>query len=208
MKRRVRTAVLISGAGTNMQALVRAAEAEDYPAEIALVVSNRPDAAGLERAREMGVEAVAIDHKSFPTREEFERELDAKLKTAGVELVALAGFMRILTPWFVRQWEGRLVNIHPSLLPRHKGLHTHRRVLEAGDARHGASVHWVSEELDGGDVIAQVGFDVDHELAKLPEAEAALAARVRDIEHSLYPEALAQAARTVVRKRGVQHTPR
>ena len=192
MNRRVRTAVLISGAGTNMQALVRTAEAESYPADIVLVVSNRPDAKGLERAREMGVKAVAVDHKAFADREDFERELDAKLEAAGVELVALAGFMRVLTPWFVRKWEGRLVNIHPSLLPKHKGLHTHRRVLEAGDARHGASVHWVTEELDAGSVIAQSGFDIP---AGVDETD--LAKRVQELEHVLYPEALAVAVRKV-----------
>ena len=184
--------MLISGAGTNMQALVRAAEAKEYPADIVLVVSNRPDAKGLERAREMGVEAIAVDHRAFADREAFERELDAKLEAAGVELVALAGFMRVLTPWFVRRWEGRLVNIHPSLLPRHKGLHTHRRALKAQDARHGASVHWVSEELDAGNVIAQSGFDVP---AGADEVD--LAKRVQDVEHILYPEALATAARKV-----------
>ena len=184
--------MLISGAGTNMQALVRAAEAESYPADIVLVVSNRPSAKGLERAREMGVEAVAVDHKAFADREAFERELDAKLEEAGVELVALAGFMRVLTPWFVRRWAGRLVNIHPSLLPRHKGLHTHRRVLEAGDARHGASVHWVTDELDAGAVIAQSYFDVP---AGADEVE--LAKRVQGLEHILYPKALGIAARKV-----------
>ena len=192
MSRRVRTAVLISGAGTNMQALVRAAEAESYPAKVVLVVSNRPDAKGLERAREMGVEAVAVDHKAFPDRETFERELNAKLEAAGVKLVALAGFMRVLTPWFVRRWAGRLVNIHPSLLPKHKGLHTHRRALEAGDLQHGVSVHWVTEELDAGDVIAQSGFDVP-----AGADEAHMAERVRKLEHVLYPEALAVAARKV-----------
>ena len=192
MNRRVRTAVLISGAGTNMQALVRAAEAEEYPADIVLVVSNRPGAKGLELAREMGIEALAVDHKAFADREAFEWELDAKLEAACVELVALAGFMRVLTPWFVERWEGRLVNIHPSLLPKHKGLHTHRRALEAGDARHGASVHWVSEELDAGNVIAQSGFDVP---AGADEVD--LAKRVQDVEHILYPEALATAARKV-----------
>ena len=175
-----------------MQALVRTAEAESYPADIVLVVSNRPDAKGLERAREMGVKAVAVDHKAFADREDFERELDAKLEAAGVELVALAGFMRVLTPWFVRKWEGRLVNIHPSLLPKHKGLHTHRRVLEAGDARHGASVHWVTEELDAGSIIAQSGFDIP---AGVDETD--LAKRVQELEHVLYPEALAVAVRKV-----------
>ena len=192
MNRRVRTAVLISGAGTNMQALVRAAEAEEYPADIVLVVSNRPGAKGLELAREMGIEALAVDHKAFADREAFEWELDAKLEAACVELVALAGFMRVLTPWFVRKWEGRLVNIHPSLLPKHKGLHTHRRVLEAGDARHGASVHWVSEALDAGAVIAQSYFDVP---AGADEVD--LAKRVQGLEHILYPKALGIAARKV-----------
>ena len=192
MAERVRTAVLISGTGSNMEALVRAAAEPDYPAEVVLVISNRPEAAGLAKAEAAGVETDVIDHTALASREIFDAALDACLRAADVELVALAGFMRILTPGFTRAWEGRMVNIHPSLLPRHRGLHTHRRALEAGDPNHGATVHWVTEELDAGETIAQSRFAVP------PGAtEASLEARVRKLEHPLYVRALANAARAV-----------
>ena len=185
---RIRTAVLISGRGSNMVALLRASQEPDYPADIQLVISNRPKAAGLERARELGVEAIAIDHKSYPDRESFEDALHEALTERGIEFIACAGFMRVLTPRFVTRWTGRLVNIHPSLLPKYKGLHTHRRAIEAGDAQAGASVHWVVPEVDGGDVIAQVRVDISQD-----DTETSLAARVLERELTLYPEALAKA---------------
>lgn len=186
---RVRTAVLISGTGSNMEALIRAAEVQDYPASIDLVIANRPDARGVQTARDHGIEAVVIDHTDFPDRPSFEAAIDEKLRHHNIELVALAGFMRVLTEGFVRGWEGRLVNIHPSLLPRHKGLHTHRRALEAGDGEHGATVHWVVPELDSGETILQAGFPIPD-----GATEATLRHTVQLIEHTLYPEALAIAA--------------
>jgi phosphoribosylglycinamide formyltransferase 1 len=181
-----RVAVLISGRGSNMAALIEAAKAEDYPAEIALVVSNRADAAGLVHAREQGVATALIDHREFgENREAFERALDDVLREHRIELVCLAGFMRVLTPWFVTRWNGRLLNIHPALLPQFKGLDTHRRAIEAGAKRHGATVHFIVTEIDAGPIIAQEAIDV-----RDGDAEAALAERVLEVEHRLYPRAL------------------
>lgn len=191
--RRVRTAVLISGRGSNMEALVRAAQDPAYPAQVVLVLANRPDAGGLEAARALGVEAQAIDHRPFgKDRAAHEAALNAALEAADVELVALAGYMRILTPEMTRRWAGRMLNIHPSLLPHFPGLDTHARALAAGHARHGATVHWVTEGLDSGPVIAQAEAPV------LPDdTEDSLAQRVLALEHPLYVEALAQAARSL-----------
>jgi phosphoribosylglycinamide formyltransferase-1 len=193
MKKRV--AVLISGRGSNMMALIEAAKAQDYPAEIALVVSNRPEALGLARARAAGIPAAVIDHTAFgKDREAFERALDAKLQESRIELVCLAGFMRLLTPWFVNRWSGRMLNIHPALLPQFKGLDTHRRALEAGVKEHGATVHFVSVEMDDGPIIAQQAVPV---LAG--DTEATLAARVLEVEHRLYPQALRMVAAGQIR---------
>lgn len=183
-----RTAVLISGRGSNMAALM---DAEEDAYEVVLVISNRPDAAGLDLARAKGVEALAIDHKPFgKDREAFERELDAVLRARDIELVALAGFMRVLTPFFVRAWQGRLVNIHPSLLPKHPGTHTHARALEAGDAEHGCTVHLVTDEVDAGQILGQARLGV------LPgDTPESLSARVLELEHDLYPRCLAEFAR-------------
>lgn len=187
---RKRTAILISGRGSNMVSLVEASQAPDHPAEIALVLSNRPDAGGLERARGFGIATATVDHRAFKSdREAFERAMDEVLRVNQIELIALAGFMRIMTPWFVRRWEGRMINIHPSLLPLFKGTHTHRQALEAGVAEHGCSVHFVVPELDAGPVIAQARVPV------LPgDDEDSLAARVLAQEHGLYPQALAAVA--------------
>lgn len=187
---RKRVGVLISGRGSNMVSLAQAAQEADYPAEIALVLSNVPDAGGLARAEAFGIATATVDHRPFgKDREAFEKALDAKLREHGVEFVVLAGFMRIMTPWFVGRWEGRMINIHPSLLPDFKGTHTHRRALEAGVAEHGCSVHFVVPELDAGPVIAQAKVPV------LPgDDEDALAARVLAQEHLLYPQALAEVA--------------
>jgi len=183
---RKRAAILISGRGSNMTALIEAAKADEYPAEIALVVSNRPDASGLKRAREAGVATVVVDHVPFgEDRAAFERALDAKLQEYRIDLVCLAGFMRLLTPWFVGRWSGRMLNIHPALLPQFKGLHTHRRALEAGVKWHGATVHFVVPEMDAGPIVAQESVAV-HE----NDTEAMLAARVLEIEHRIYPRAL------------------
>ena len=181
-----RVAILISGRGSNMASLIEAARTPDYPAEIVLVLSNRPDAAGLDRAREAGIPAHAIDHKAFPDRTSFDAALQAELDEAGIELIVLAGFMRILTDAFVEAWTGRMINIHPSLLPLFKGTHTHERALEAGVRLHGCTVHYVVPELDAGPIVAQAAVPV------LPGDDAeTLSARVIVQEHRLYPAALA-----------------
>lgn len=182
----MRTAILISGRGSNMVALIEAAQAADFPAEIALVAANLPEAGGLERARQAGIATAAVDHRPFGRdREAFERKLDEVLRINQIELVALAGFMRVLTPWFVTRWQGRLINIHPSLLPLFRGTHTHARALEAGVSEHGCTVHFVVPELDAGPTIAQAKVPV------LPgDDEASLSARVLEQEHVLYPQAL------------------
>jgi phosphoribosylglycinamide formyltransferase-1 len=184
MKKRV--AILISGRGSNMTALIEAAEAKDYPAEIVLVISNRPEAPGLARARAAGVATAVVDHTRFgDEREAFEHALDGELRKNRIDLVCLAGFMRLLTPWFVTRWSGRMLNIHPSLLPQFKGLHTHRRALEVGMKRHGATVHFVVPEMDSGPIVAQ-----DSVAVREGDTEETLAARVLELEHQLYPRAL------------------
>ena len=186
-------AILISGRGSNMEALLKAAAAPDYPAKPVLVLANRPDAKGLETAMDAGIPALAIDHKIYgKDREAFERAMDEALTEAGTEIIALAGFMRVLTPWFVEKWQGRMINIHPSLLPKYKGLDTHQRAIDAGDTEAGATVHWVSPGVDDGEIIQQAS------LAILPGDTAdSLAARLLPVEHQLYPEALAKACAVV-----------
>jgi phosphoribosylglycinamide formyltransferase-1 len=183
--KKTRTAILISGRGSNMQSLVEAARADDYPAEIVLVLSNRPDAADLAWAKARGLPTLAIDHKSFPTRDAFEDALQRSLEAAGTELIALAGFMRLMTPAFVERWHDRMINIHPSLLPSFKGLHTHERALAAGVKITGCTVHFVRAEMDEGPIIAQAAVPVLRS-----DDPAALAARVLAAEHRLYPAAL------------------
>ncbi len=186
MTTRKRIGVLISGRGANMAALIEAAENPAYPAEIALVVSNRPEAAGLERAAKAGVTTAVVDHKPFgQDREAFERAVDATLRAHDIELLCLAGFMRLLTPWLVNAWAGRMINIHPALLPSFKGLNTHARALEAGVRLHGATVHFVTNDMDGGPIIAQAAVPV----LSGDDAET-LAARVLDAERVLYPLSL------------------
>lgn len=181
-----RIAILISGRGSNMAALIDAAQTKDYPAEIVLVVSNKPDALGLTRAREAGIETLVIESRAFgDDREAFERALDAELNAHRIELICLAGFMRLFTPWFVTRWNGRMLNIHPALLPQFKGLHTHRRALEAAVKRHGATVHFVSADMDSGQIILQDSVPV-----RDGDTEETLAARVLEVEHRIYPQAL------------------
>ncbi len=181
-----RVAVLISGRGSNMTALIEAAKAADYPAVIAVVISNRADAAGLERARAENIATAVVDHRPFgDDREAFERALDAELRRHRVDLVCLAGFMRLFTPNFVERWSGRMLNIHPALLPQFKGLHTHRRALAAGVREHGATVHFVVPEMDAGPIIAQDAVPVLE-----GDTEESLAERVLAVEHRLYPQAL------------------
>jgi phosphoribosylglycinamide formyltransferase 1 len=186
---RRRTAVLISGRGSNMQALLAAAQTPDYPAEIALVISNRPDAAGLTLASDAGVTAIAIDHKAFATRTEFDAELDRTLRRHDIELVACAGFMRILTAGFIDAWAGSIINIHPALLPLYKGLDTHGRALADGVRVHGCTVHYVVPEIDAGPIIAQAAVPV-----LSGDTAETLASRVLAAEHRLYPMALALVA--------------
>lgn len=190
---RLKLAILISGRGSNMEALLKAAEDAAFPAQPVLVLSNRPDAKGLETAANAGVPVLAIDHKLYgKDREAFEREMDKALSDAGIELIALAGFMRVLTPWFVTRWQGRMINIHPSLLPKYKGLDTHQRALDAGDTEVGCTVHWVSAGVDEGEIIAQAAIPI------LPGDTAdSLAHRLLPEEHKLYPRALALACERI-----------
>jgi phosphoribosylglycinamide formyltransferase 1 len=181
-----RVAVLISGRGSNMTALIDAAKADDYPAAIVLVVSNRPDAAGLQRARAQAISTAIVDHRPFgDDRDAFEHALDAELHRHRIELICLAGFMRLFTKNFVERWSGRMLNIHPALLPQFKGLHTHRRALAAGVTEHGATVHFVVPEMDAGPIVAQQAVP-----ALAGDTEESLAARVLAAEHRLYPQAL------------------
>lgn len=199
MADRVRVGVLVSGRGTNMVALSEYKRREPRSYDLALVASNVPEARGLVVARRLGIPVWAHSHKGLE-REEFDHLLDLALREAGVQVVALAGYMRLLSPGFIRRWEGRILNIHPSLLPAYKGLDTHRRALEAGEIWVGCSVHLVTEELDGGPVLAQAKVRVRER-----ESAERLAERVLQAEHRLYPEALdAFAARLLPRREIVQ----
>jgi len=194
---RLRLGVLASGRGSNLQALIDAARDPAYPAEIALVLANVPGAAALGRAEAAGIPAETLAHRGFPSREAFERAVDARLRAAGVELVCLAGFMRVLTPWFVEAWRDRLVNIHPSLLPSFPGLDTHARALAAGVRLHGCTVHLVRADVDAGPILVQAAVPV------LPDDdEARLAARVLAAEHRCYPLAVRLIAEGRVRVEG------
>ncbi|AIO41694.1 phosphoribosylglycinamide formyltransferase [Burkholderia sp. AU19243] len=177
--------ILISGRGSNMEAIVRACAQERWPAEVAAVIANRPDAAGLAFAASHGVATAVVDHRAFDGRDSFDAALAAEIDRFAPDLVVLAGFMRILTPAFVRRYEGRLLNIHPSLLPSFKGIHTHQQALDAGVALHGASVHFVIPELDSGAIVAQGAVPV-----RAGDDAAALAQRVLAVEHVLYPRAV------------------
>ncbi|MEP3891991.1 MAG: phosphoribosylglycinamide formyltransferase [Hellea sp.] len=193
MMRKIRTAVLISGRGSNMVALTQAAQAADYPADIALVVSNIPSAAGLQKAEALGVTALTIDHTEFSSRRKFEKALHAVLREAKIDLICCAGFMRVLTPWFCSRWENRILNIHPSLLPKYKGLNTHQRALDAGDREHGCTVHFVTAELDAGLTILQ------HSIAiRVEDTSDSLAARLLPLEQALFVRALDKIARKML----------
>ncbi|WP_298421146.1 phosphoribosylglycinamide formyltransferase [Rhodoblastus sp.] len=196
---RKRVGVLISGRGSNMRSLVEAASAPDFPAEIALVLSNVADAAGLDFARTQGIATALVEHKAFSGREAFERAMHETLVGHGVELVCLAGFMRLLTPWFVGQWRDRMLNIHPALLPAYRGLHTHERALAEGVKIHGATVHFVAPEVDAGPIIAQAAVPVLG--GDTPET---LAARVLAQEHRIYPLALKLVASGAARVDGAR----
>jgi phosphoribosylglycinamide formyltransferase 1 len=181
-------AILISGRGSNMAALVKAAETPDFPGRVVLVLSNDPRAEGLAFAAGKAIPTIGIDHRQYHgDRQAFDSAVDLELARAGVDLICLAGFMRILSAGFVTKWQGRMINIHPSLLPAYPGLHTHERALAAGDKQHGCTVHFVTEGVDAGPVIAQAKIDI------LPgDTPASLAARVLAEEHKLYPAALRQ----------------
>ncbi len=177
--------VLISGNGSNLQAIIDAIDAGEIPARIRAVISNNPDAYGLERARRAGIPVEVVDHRDFPDRESYDRALQAVIDRYRPDLVVLAGFMRILTPAFVEHYAGRMLNIHPSLLPRYQGLDTHRRVLEAGDSVHGVSVHFVTPELDSGPVVLQAEVPVEP-----GDTEDDLARKVHAEEHVIYPRVI------------------
>ncbi len=180
-----RIVVLISGSGSNMQAIAQACKNPENDANIVAVISNRPGVAGLDRAEQFGIPTQTLDHTTFATREEFDINLIRAIDEHSPDLVVLAGFMRILTPDFVRRYKGRLLNIHPSLLPKYKGLHTHKRALEAGDKEHGVTVHFVSEDLDGGPNIIQAVVPVLDD-----DNEKSLQSRVQIQEHIIYPIAV------------------
>jgi phosphoribosylglycinamide formyltransferase-1 len=191
---RVRTAVLISGRGSNLKSLIDACAGPDFPAEIVLVVSNVESAGGLAIARDAGIATKIIPHKPFPSREAFDAEIDAALRDAKVGIVCEAGFMRIHSEWFVKRWEGRILNIHPSLLPSFKGVRVHEQALDAGVRISGCTVHFLVPELDSGPIIAQQAVPV------LPgDTPDTLAARILEAEHTLYPEALRLVAERRVR---------
>ena len=191
---RLKLGIMISGRGSNMLALLDACAQLDMPADPGLVLSNRPDAQGLTTAAARGIDTRAIDHKPFgKDREPFERALDAALNEHGIDLIALAGFMRILTPWFTDRWANRMINIHPSLLPKYPGLNTHQRALDAGDHEHGCTVHWVTSGVDQGETIMQARIGV------LPNDTAdTLRDRVLVEEHKLYPKALKRACEQIL----------
>ena len=184
---KTKTAILISGRGTNMSALIAASKTDDYPAEIDLVISNRPDAEGLKVAKSRDIKAVALDHKLFKSRRSFDKALHELLKEHNIEFVVCAGFMRILGKEIVRNWSGRMINIHPSLLPKYKGLDTHQRAIDARDKKHGCTVHWVSEGVDDGEIIAQAELEING-----GDTADSLAKRVQALEHALYPLAFKQ----------------
>lgn len=184
-KEKLKVGVLISGRGTNLQALIDACADKDFPAQIVLVISNVADAYGLKRAEDADIPTVFIDHKAYPTREHFDAVIDSALRESGVEFVCLAGFMRILSDEFVEHWRNRLINIHPSLLPAFKGLDTHQRAIDAGVTITGCTVHFVRPEMDDGPIIVQAAVPV------LPDDDAErLAARILETEHVIYPQAL------------------
>lgn len=191
---RRQVAILISGRGSNMAALIDAAKSTNYPAEIALVLSNRSDAPGLDLAKEAGIATAVLSAKEYPSREAFDLALSARLKDAGIDLVCLAGFMRVLTSYFVDAWRDRLINIHPSLLPLFPGLETHANALAAGVKIHGCTVHFVRAEVDSGPIIVQAAVPVL--FADTPDT---LAARVLTAEHRIYPLALSMVAEEKVR---------
>lgn len=194
---KTKIAILISGRGSNMQALIDACADASFPAEIVLVLSNRPNAAGLDRAKDAGLPTAVVDHTGYETREAFEAVVTDLIEAAGAQLICLAGFMRLLTPDFVNHWRDRLLNIHPSLLPSFPGLHTHERAIEAGVKVHGCTVHFVRAEMDNGPIIGQAAVPV-----LTGDTPDALAQRVLAAEHRLYPACVKLVASGKARVRG------
>ena len=197
MSARKKVAILISGRGSNMAALIQAAAERDYPAEIAVVISDNPDAAGLKLAASKGISSGVVERKNFQSKAAHDEAIDQAVRSAGAELIALAGYMRLLSRSFVEKWQGRMINIHPSLLPLFKGLEPHRQALAAGVRVHGASVHFVTPDMDDGPIIAQAAVPV-----LVGDSEAELTARVLKAEHQLYPVALRMLAEGKVRMEG------
>ena len=182
---RKRLAILLSGRGSNMESVLKATKEEGFPASIVLIVSDNPEAQGLETAKTAGIEAIAIQRSDFDSKSDFENAIAEKIEAEEIDLICLAGFMRLLSADFTDRFEGKLINIHPSLLPKHKGQDTHRRAIEAGDTVHGCSIHYVNSEMDGGEIIAQRQVEI------LPsDTPDSLAARVLVEEHKLYPEVI------------------
>ncbi len=186
--------VLISGRGSNLQKLIQTCVPADFPAHIKLVIANRPDAAGLQMAAKAGIATAIIDHRKYGSRTEFEDAMSATLRNAGVEFICLAGFMRLLSAGFVEEWQGKLINIHPSLLPAFKGLATHDQALMAGVKLHGCTVHYVSAKMDAGAIIGQAAVPVLHD-----DTPQSLATRVLEAEHRLYPACLEAIIRGEIR---------
>jgi len=182
---KIKTAVLISGRGSNMLAILKAAQDNEYPAVVEVVISNRPLAKGLEKAEDLGIKTLILDHKAYKSKSEFEKDLDELLKNLRIQLICCAGFMRILSPWFVNRWKGKLINIHPSLLPKYKGLNTHKRAINSGDIIHGCSVHFINSELDSGKVILQKRIKILED-----DTPQTLSERLLVKELEAYPQAL------------------
>lgn len=182
---KIKTAVLISGRGSNMLAILKAAQDNEYPAVVEVVISNRPLAKGLEKAEDLGIKTLTLDHKAYKSKSEFEKDLDEILKNLRIQLICCAGFMRILSPWFVNRWKGKLLNIHPSLLPKYKGLNTHKRAINSGDIIHGCSVHFINSELDSGKVILQKRIKILED-----DTPQTLSERLLVKELEAYPQAL------------------
>jgi len=182
---KIKTAVLISGRGSNMLAILKAAQDNEYPAVVEVVISNRPLAKGLEKAEDLGIKTLILDHKAYKSKSEFEKDLDEILKNLRIQLICCAGFMRILSPWFVNRWKGKLLNIHPSLLPKYKGLNTHKRAINSGDKIHGCSVHFINSELDSGKVILQKRIKILED-----DTPQTLSERLLVKELEAYPQAL------------------
>ena len=198
---KIKTAVLISGRGSNMMAILKATQNNDYPAKLNIVISNKPSAEGLKKAEEFGIKTAVLDHKTYRNRHDFEKDLDTHLRAANIQIVCCAGFMRILSPWFVERWEGKLLNIHPSLLPKYKGLNTHKRAIESGDTIHGCSVHFINSELDSGKIVLQKSIEI---LSN--DTPQSLSERLLIKEIEAYPQALKKIATELIHSKQLSNS--